>query len=109
MNRKSEGDMHFRINQRVGVTEIALSGRMTFSDHDRFREIMTEFQGPSGHRMVFDLSELEFVDSSGLGMFLIARDVAESKQLGLSLKAPRDEVRRLMDMARFDRVIPIAD
>jgi anti-anti-sigma factor len=105
----SKRAMDYRIRQTGGVTEIALSGQMTFVDHDKFRQVMTAFDGPSGHRMVFDLSDLEFVDSSGLGMFLIARDLAEKKRLGLSLRGVRNDVRRLMDLARFERVIPIAE
>ena len=104
-----ERAMHYHIRQAAGVTEIVLSGRMTFVDHDKFRQVMTAFDGPSGHQMVFDLSELDYVDSSGLGMFLIARDVAKEKRLGLSLRGVRNDVRRLMDLAKFERVIPIAE
>ncbi len=109
MTMATEGAMNFRIRQAPGMTEIALSGRMTFVDHDTFRQVMTAFDGPSGHRMVFDLSELDFVDSSGLGMFLIARDLASKKRLSLSLRGARDDVRRSMNLAKFERVIPIAE
>ena len=108
-NSASKGAMNFHIRRGVHVTEVALSGRMTFGDHDRFRELITAFEGPSGHQMVFDLSKVDFVDSSGLGMLLIARDVAESKQLNLTLKAPQKEVRQLMELAKFNRVIPITE
>ena len=109
MTTASERAMKFRIRQTTDATEIALSGQMTFLDHDKFRQVMTAFDGPDGHRMVFDLTDLEFVDSSGLGMFLIARDVARKKRLNLSLRGVRNEVRRSMDLARLDRVIPIAE
>ena len=102
------GAMGYRINAGAGVTEIALSGRMTFADHDTFRHVISAFDGPSGHEMVFDLSGLEFVDSSGLGMFLIARDVAERKRLSFKLKNVQGDVRRLMSLAKFERVIQIA-
>ena len=101
--------MKFRINSTPGVTEIALSGRMTFSDHDTFRTVMSAFEGPSGHEMVFDLSGLEFVDSSGLGMFLIARDIAEKKRLNFKVKGVQTGVRRVMNLAKFERVIQIAE
>ncbi len=109
MSTVTERTLNFRIRQTVGVTEIALSGQMTFVDHHKFRQVMTAFDGPSGHRMVFDLSELESVDSSGLGMFLIARDLAKKKHLALSLRGVRNDVRRSMDLAKFERMIPIAE
>jgi anti-anti-sigma factor len=73
--------MEYSIETGPGITEIALRGRMTFSDHEKFRHVMAAFQGPEGHHMVFDLTGLEFVDSSGLGMLIIARDTAQKKQL----------------------------
>jgi len=109
MQGTTEGAMDYRISTAFGVTEIALSGRMTFSDHETFRQVISAFEGPSGHEMVFDLSGLEFVDSSGLGMFLIAREVAEKKRLGFKLKGVRGSVRRVMSLAKFERVIPIAE
>jgi len=101
--------MGVRIDTKPGVTEIRLSGRMTFAEHDRFRHVMSALDGPTGHQLVFDLSDLEFVDSSGLGMFLIARDMAQRKRLDFSLKGVRNDVRRIMTLAKFERIIPIAE
>ena len=109
MTQDIDAAMGVRINTAPGVTEIRLSGRMTFAEHDRFRHVISAFDGPSGHQMVFDLSDLEFVDSSGLGMLLIARDVAQRKRLDFSLKGVRNEVRRVMTMAKFERIIPILE
>ena len=101
--------MGVHIRNAPGVTEIRLSGRMTFAEHDRFRHVIANFDGPSGHQMVFDLSDLDFVDSSGLGMFLIARDVAQRKRMDFSLKGVKAEVRRIMTMAKLERIIPISE
>ncbi|MEI6558319.1 MAG: STAS domain-containing protein [Rhodospirillaceae bacterium] len=109
MRKTSENAMAFQVSTAPGVTEIALSGRMTFADHETFREVMMIFDRPSGHEMVFDLSGLESVDSSGLGMFLIARDIAERKRLEFRLKGVPDGVRRVMALAKFERVIAIAE
>ena len=109
MSPPADATMGVRIDTTPGVTEIRLSGRMTFADHDRFRHVMAAVDGPSGHQMVFDLSGLEFVDSSGLGMFLIARDVAQRKRLDFSMKGVRTEVRQIMALAKFERIIPISE
>jgi anti-anti-sigma factor len=59
--------------------------------------------------MVFDLTGLEFVDSSGLGMLIIARDTAQKKQLEFTLRGARDNVRRLMEIAKFNRMFVMQD
>ena len=109
MGRTTESGMGYQISTASGVTEISLSGSMTFADHETFRSVISAFEGPSGHEMVFDLSGLEYVDSSGLGMFLIARDVAARKRLGFKLKGVKGSVRRVMSLARFERVMAIAE
>lgn len=80
---------------------------MGFSDHQMFRDIMGIFNGPVGHRIVFNLAGLEFIDSSGLGMFVIARDEAKKKSLDFSIERVNPEVKKLMDVARFDRFFTI--
>lgn len=99
--------MDFSIHNAPASTEILLSGRMTFADHETFRNVMTNFDRPAGHKMVFDLSKLDFVDSSGLGMFIIARDTAQKKNLEFAIRGARDEVRRLITVAKFHKMFNI--
>lgn len=101
--------MDFTVRDAQDSTEIRLQGRMTFSDHDTFRSVIAAFDRPAGHRIVFDLSGLDFVDSSGLGMFIIARDTAQKRSLEFSIRAARDEVKRLITVAKFHRMFTITD
>ena len=100
--------MDFMIKRTPDVTEIALQGSLSFSDHVGFRSALEALAGPKGHRVVFNLSALKFIDSSGLGMFLIAQEEADKLGLKLSLHRPQSDVKRVMDLAKFDRVIEIA-
>ncbi len=99
--------MRYEITKRPGVTEVALKGSMCFSDHNAFREIMEAFNVPAGHQMVFNLSNLEYVDSSGLGMFLIADEEAKKKSIRFRLEFPRNDVRRVINLGKLDRIIDI--
>ena len=62
----------------------------------------------SGGHVVIDLSEVEFVDSSGLGAV-----VAVLKRLGpdgrLGLVGVRDTVATVLKLTRLDRVVPILE
>ncbi|MDQ2103934.1 STAS domain-containing protein [Azospirillum isscasi] len=101
--------MDFSVREAPASTEIVLSGRMTFADHDTFRDVIATFERPAGHRMVFDLSRLDFVDSSGLGMFIIARDTAQRRNLDFAIRGARNEVRRLITIAKFHTMFNIDD
>ncbi|MGQ9365708.1 STAS domain-containing protein [Azospirillum sp. ST 5-10] len=93
--------MDYRIRSTPEATEILLNGRLTFADHETFRAVLAAVDGPAGHGVVLDLAELEFLDSSGLGMVVIARDLAQRKSLAFSVRGARDEIRRMVAVARF--------
>lgn len=91
------------------TTEVTLTGRLTFADNDSFLEMMKVFEGHvREHRFVLDLSGLEFIDSSGLGMFLVARDTAVKNDYELVLRGAHKQVKKVMDMARFGTVFQVS-
>lgn len=99
--------MEFRIAKAADATEISLQGRLSFSDHTTFRHVLDEFRSASGHRIIFNVSGLDFADSSGLGMFIIAREEAEKKGLGFTISGAHSRVKELMDLAKFDRMFDV--
>ncbi|CAO3442120.1 MULTISPECIES: STAS domain-containing protein [unclassified Azospirillum] len=100
--------MDFTVSDVHDLTEIRLSGRMTFTDHNAFRSVIAAMDRPAGHRVVFDLSDLEFVDSTGLGVFFIAHDTARRKDLRLAMQGARDQVHRVFRAANLHGIIPVS-
>ena len=89
--------------------EISLSGRFTFSDHGTFRTMIGEMEDSGSRRHVIDLSQIEFIDSAGLGMLLLARDEGKRKNLDVSLRRPQGQVKRMLEVARFDTMFNIEE
>lgn len=89
--------------------EVILTGRLTFADHNGFRSIIAMFQEPGNKRFVLDLSAVEFIDSAALGMVLLARDTAISKGVGLVLKGAKGQVKRIMEVAKFNKLFAMED
>jgi stage II sporulation protein AA (anti-sigma F factor antagonist) len=63
-------------------------------------------EGFDGQNYVLDLHGLEFIDSAGLGMFLIARETAEKKVLQLRLRRPQGQVQQMLQVTKFVDLIP---
>lgn len=101
--------MDYTIDAGAGTTEILLSGHLTFADHEKFRDVLTAISEAKGERTVLDLSALEFADSSGLGMFMIAHDAARKANKQFRIRGARNEVKRLMTLARFERKFDLDD
>jgi anti-anti-sigma factor len=59
--------------------------------------LLSAVEGGNGDSLVFDLTELTFVDSSGISAFVrIAHDRMEGETLVLD--GPRPEVKRVLDL-----------
>jgi len=86
---------------------VAMSGDFTFTDHVAFLEIMNRLFETRAEPIVIDLSQLEFIDSAGLGMLLIARDEVGKSSRKLTLRAPKGQVKRMFSVTRFETLFAI--
>jgi anti-anti-sigma factor len=89
--------------------EVILTGRLTFADHNGFRSIIAMFQEPGNKRFVIDLSAVDFIDSAALGMVLLARDTAISKGVHLILRGAKGQVKRIMEVAKFNSLFTMEE
>ncbi len=87
---------------------LRLSGRFEFSVHREFREAVDQILRQDGiDELVVDLMNLEYVDSSALGMLLMLRERANGAKLGVVLAKPRGMVRQALDIAHFEKLFTI--
>ena len=88
---------------------LRLSGRFEFSAHREFREAIDRVLAQQGiDDLVVDLMDVDYVDSSALGMLLMLRERANSAKLGLVLSNPRGMVRQALDIAHFEKLFVIS-
>lgn len=59
------------------------------------------------HEIVLDLSALVFVDASGIGAIVAVANVARRDGRRLVLAHPRPSVRRTLELAHVDDLLPI--
>jgi anti-anti-sigma factor len=101
--------MIYNLRNSGDQTTIDLKGRLTFSDYAVFREVVDIFNTSPVKRCLLDLSELEFIDSAGLGMLLIARDKVQGKNGHLVIRGASGQVRKMLDLGRFDTLFTLED
>lgn len=96
------------INLKDGK-EIVISGAFTFRDHDTFFEIISLIKTAQDKKIIFNLTDCDFIDSAALGMFVIANDEASSKSVELLIKGVQGKVKDVMFAARFDSLYTFID
>lgn len=94
--------MNYKTTDIKDGKEILISGSFTFRDHDTFFEIVSLIKTAQDKKIVFNMTDCDFIDSAALGMFVIAHDEAASKGVELSIKGVKGKVKDVMYAARFD-------
>jgi anti-sigma B factor antagonist len=73
--------------EREGVTILALKGRITMSEVSPAREKIAALLAAGHNKIVLDLGEVEYIDSTGLGNLVIS--YTQVKKAGGALKLVR--------------------
>ncbi len=92
----------------AGRATLAVAGRFDFSIHRDFRHNYEEILGTPGVRHLdVDLSRVEYIDSSALGMLLLLREKAGGRSIGIRLTNAGGAVRQVLEVANFGRLFEI--
>lgn len=86
-----------------------LRGELDLSGVDRARQAIEEAEASEAQLLVLDLSELDFVDSTGLEVMLRAARRARDEGRRLIVQRPSRYVRRLLAMTAIDQSLDIVD
>lgn len=101
--------MDYGIEAKESEASIRLRGRLTFNDHAKLRGLIKEMLALPAKRQVLDLTALEFVDSAGIGMLLIAREELANAEKKLILRGAQGQVKRVLTVAQLGKIVTIED
>jgi anti-anti-sigma factor len=99
--------MKYSANISSAVAEAMLTERITFSDNVLFRTMIAELLAAEPKTVALDLSQVAFIDSSGLGMLLLARDEVLKNGKDIVLRKPQGQVAKLFALSDFDSLFRI--
>jgi anti-sigma B factor antagonist len=81
---------------------VALAGELDLYNAHTLRETLLECCDEGPERLVVDLSEVRFIDSTALGVLIEARTRMPNRR-GFLLAAPGLETRRALEISGLDR------
>ena len=97
--------MDVNVRQVDGQARLELRGRFDYTSHRSFRQACeTAFSAAGVSEMLIDMQEVEYLDSSALGMLLLLRDKCKAASRPLSLVNCGDTVRDVLKVANFDKL-----
>lgn len=88
---------------------LKISGRFDMDTHHVFRGIYRKvFADNPQKQLVVDLADVDYVDSSALGMLLLLRQDAENQGVAISLAHCTPFVADILRTAHFDRLFDMS-
>ena len=90
-----------------GSVIVRLAGELDLYNADDVRTALAQAIDSSPERIVVDMAEVDFVDSTALGVLIEAR--SKLGRPGLVLAAPQLETRRTLQVSGLDRHLPVHD
>jgi anti-anti-sigma factor len=102
------GESEARVEQWTdpsGAAVVKLAGEIDLSNTDTVRELIEPMLASAPERLVFEVGELQFMDSSGLALMLSAAQRAGS----VVLRNPTTVVRRIVETAGLTDVLRLDD
>jgi anti-anti-sigma factor len=100
--------MHANVETEPGRARIRLNGRFDFSAHRIFRESYTpSLDAGSVSELEIDLAQVDYLDSSALGMLLMLREKAQAANKKVVLSNCRGSVRQVLEIANFGKLFTI--
>lgn len=87
---------------------LAIEGRFQYDAVMDFRREMEPLAASEElQHLEIDLSKTSYIDSSALGILLVARDMARKNKKSITLTHCRGDVLQVLNIARFDTLFTI--
>lgn len=100
--------MQIKTTRDHDKAKIVMSGRFDFNSHRQFRDAYDEMlQNPEVMEIEIDLGEVDYLDSSALGMLLLLREKTSNVNKTIALTNCRGIVQQVLEVANFNKLFTI--
>jgi anti-sigma B factor antagonist len=100
--------MNHEISEKQGASVVTFTGEVDLESSPAAREILLKCLDSTG-TVIVDLSEVTYIDSSGVASLVEALQAAKKNGSQFSLAAVSEPTRRVLELARLDKVFTLYD
>ena len=100
--------MKHEVIEKHGVSIVVLKGDVDLESSPAAREILLKTIN-GADRVLVDLSAVNYIDSSGVASLVEALQASKKDQTQFALAAVSEPTRRVLELARLDKVFTMHD
>ena len=101
--------MEYQTRTQNSVTILELKGDLDVDGAPRFQKAVEDIVDAGGRKIVVDLSQTPFMDSSGLGVLVAAHRRISAAGGSLALAQPTPILQKVFELTRTHRVFNMYD
>ena len=102
------GELHVAVSGAEPEYEVRLLGELDMSTAPQLREELLRLASDGATLVTVDLSELAFVDSTGLSVLITALKRLRQQGGEMALRSPTPGTRRVLEITGLTEVFPIS-
>lgn len=91
------------------VSTILVDKDFNFETHKSFRNAIKESLESGAKEIVLEFKEVEYMDSTALGLLMVAKDTATEVDCEIKLQHVAGYARKILEMSQFDKKFVILD
>jgi anti-sigma B factor antagonist len=97
--------MQFSTEHRTGYTEVLGNGRLNMVAAPKLRDVVSGVVAAGNTRIVVNLAETSFIDSSGLGALIGCLKLARQAGGDLRIACVQPQVQMVLELTSMHRVL----
>ena len=99
------------VAEEPGLLIVRIGGELDAESSNKLRELLfgTVDSSEDGVGIVLDLSDVTFIDSTGLGVLVAAQRRARSRDTEILVRSPSKQVATLFDTTGVTKILPLED
>ena len=94
-----------RVEAQGDVLVVFVAGELDMASKGQLAAAVAERQRPDVVRVIIDMAELEFMDSTGLSEIVLINVAGESEGLKVTVRGARPQVRRVFEITGLHRFL----
>ena len=92
-----------------GLFTVSVAGELDQSTAPSLREALAPSLNDPANPILVDLSDCDFIDSTGLSLLVEVKRALEQHQERFGVCCPDDDVRRLLELTGIDQAVSLYD
>ena len=99
--------MQIKEEKKGSILILSISGRVEMITSPQLKENVVSHINRGEHQLLFDLAELEYISSPGLGVLLYTAKLIQEKKGEIAFCSLRAHIFEVFKICGFEKVLPI--